>query len=429
MSDDHVVAHYRIETPGDPRAAAEVMAGEQSSGTFTAVPGETEALRTVHRAKVLACEVIERATEPSLPGAKPSGGPVQRANVTIAYPIVNFGDNLPTLIATLMGNLYELREFSGLKLLDVELPAAYVRQFPGPGFGVAGTRRLAGVDRGPLVGTIIKPSVGLSPEQTAATVRELAEAGTDVIKDDELQANGPHNPFEARAEAVMRVIKDAEQRLGRRVMYAFNISDRVDRMLRHHDTVVRHGGTCVMVSLHSVGFSGVEHLRQRSELPIHGHRNGWGVFTRCPQLGVEYAAWQKLWRLAGVDHLHVNGLRNKFWESDDSVVASIRACLTPLAREGDVAMPVVSSGQWGGQAPETYRRTGTTDLMYLAGGGIMGHPGGPAAGVRAIRDCWEAALKGVPLEDYAQGRSELTATLEKFGGRAIDRRSGGVACS
>jgi len=126
-------------------------------------------------------------------------------------------------------------------------------------------------------------------------------------------------------------------------------------------------------------------LRRGCALPIHGHRNGWGMYSRHPLLGVEYPAWQKLWRLAGADHLHVNGLHNKFWEPDDSVVRGIEACRTPMFRPDDTAMPVISSGQWGGQAPETYRLTSTTDLMYVAGGGIMAHPMGPAAGLRGVQ--------------------------------------------
>jgi ribulose-bisphosphate carboxylase large chain len=198
------------------------------------------------------------------------------------------------------------------------------------------------------------------------------------------------------------------------VMYAFNISDDIDAMRRHHDTLLAAGGTCIMISINSVGLSGVAHLRRHSQLPIHGHRNGWGLYTRCPQLGIDFTAYQKLWRLAGVDHLHVNGLQNKFWEPDDSVVRSIKALLTPMF--GDYrAMPVVSSGQWGGQAPETYRLTQTLDLMYLAGGGIMAHPSGPAAGLRGMQQAWEAAIKGVPLHEYALTHPELRQTIDKFG--------------
>ena len=196
-------------------------------------------------------------------------------------------------------------------------------------------------------------------------------------------ANPPHSPLAERVKAVMHVVNELADRTGRKVMFAFNISDQLDRMLEHHDTVVAAGGTCVMVSLNSVGLAAVDYLRRRASLPIHGHRNGWGMFTRHPALGMEFTAYQKLWRLAGVDQLHVNGLKNKFCEPDESVVRSIKACLTPMFG-GYTVMPVVSSGQWGGQAPETYRQTQTLDLMYLAGGGILAHPERPGGRRRGV---------------------------------------------
>jgi ribulose-bisphosphate carboxylase large chain len=139
---------------------------------------------------------------------------------------------------------------------------------------------------------------------------------------------------------------------------------------------------------------------------------------------MDFAAYQAIWRLAGIDQLHVNGIANKFWESDDSVVRSIESCLRPMFQgpaagtRDDRLLPVVSSGQTGLQAPETYRRTKTIDLLYLAGGGIMSHPSGPAAGVAALRQAWEAAVAGVDLRAYAATRPELRQQLEKFGGRA-----------
>jgi ribulose-bisphosphate carboxylase large chain len=423
MTNDRILARYRIEAALPLEQTAEIIAGEQSSGTFLPVPGETDELKARARAQVIEIRPLEDVETPSLPGARvPRGasGPVvyRRGEITLSFPFDNVGPNLPTLLATVCGNLYELAEHSGCKLLDIELPPAFGDHYPGPQFGIDGTRRLAGVHDRPLLGTIVKPSVGLSPEQTADLVRILGEAGIDFIKDDELMANPPHSPFHERVQAVMRVINELADRTGRKLMYAFNLTGDLDAMLRHHDVVVNAGGTCVMVGIHSIGLPALVELRRRCALPIHGHRNGWGLFTRHPLLGVEYTAWQKFWRLAGVDHLHVNGLANKFWEPDDSVVASIRACLAPLFPPPGPAyrvMPVISSGQWGGQAPETYRRTGTLDVLYLAGGGIMAHPLGPAAGLRALRQAWDAAVQGVPLADQARHHEELRVTLEKFG--------------
>jgi ribulose-bisphosphate carboxylase large chain len=411
-----ILAHYRVETATDVRRAAEVMAGEQSSGTFVAVPGETPELTERAGARVEAVEMLEPADTPSLPGAKRApGAPISRANVTLSWPIDNMGPSLPNLVATVAGNLFELQQFSGLRLLDIELPAPFFKAYPGPQFGIAGTRQLSGVASGPLIGTIVKPSVGFGPSETADLANTLAEAGIDFIKDDELQANGPHCPFPDRVTAVMAVINRHADRTGKKVMFAFNVTGDLDEMRRHHDLVLAAGGTCVMASLNSIGLVGMIELRRHAQLPIHAHRNGWGYLSRHPQLGWSYVAWQKLWRLAGADHMHVNGLGNKFSESDDSVIASARTCLTPMSAESPcIAMPVFSSGQTVNQPPETYRQLGSLDLIYAAGGGIMAHPDGPAAGVRSLRDSWDATVAGVPLATYAETHPALATALGAY---------------
>ena len=396
---------------------AETIAGEQSSGTFMSLPGETDELKHRSRARVTRIEPLAPALEASLHSAVVSRrerpGHFNRAEIEIACPIDNVGANLSSVLATVAGNLFELGEVTGLRLLDLDMPAHYARQFPGPGFGITGTRQLAGIHGRPLIGTIIKPSIGLSPEQTAAMVDALCAADIDFIKDDELLADPPYAPFAARLNAVMPVLMKHADRLGRKPMYAINISGSIDEMLRRHDAVLEAGGSCVMVSVNWIGFAAVEHLRRHSQLPIHAHRNGWGAFTRHPQLGFSFTAYQKLWRLAGVDHLHVNGIRSKFWEPDASVLESATACLAPFAGVAPV-MPVFSSGQWAGQAPDLFAQLGSTDLMHLAGGGILGHPDGIAAGVASLREGWQAAVSGVSLEEFARSHPALRAALIQF---------------
>ncbi len=406
-------ATYLIETPLDVAEAAESLAGEQSSGTFVSIPGETEALKERFAARIESVEEIESCDAPSLPGSSSKTDKHQRAEIVISWPLENVGYNLPAIISTVQGNLYELRQFSGLKLMDLEFPSSFNDEFRGPAFGIEGTRELADVHGRPLIGTIVKPSVGMSPQETAELVSTLAEAGVDFIKDDELMADPPHSPFNERVAAVMRVVHDHAARSGKKIMVAFNISDEMDRMLEHYDTILRHGGTCAMISLNSVGMAGVKRICDRRELAIHGHRNGWGMLSRHPLLGIEFKAYQKLWRLAGVDHIHVNGLQNKFCESDNSVIRSIDACKEPLLG-GFQIMPVISSGQWGGQASETYRRTKSIDLLYLAGGGILGHPDGPRMGVKALQDAWEYAIAGYSLQEALDESPALMRASEKF---------------
>ncbi|HEY8593837.1 MAG TPA: ribulose-bisphosphate carboxylase large subunit family protein [Devosiaceae bacterium] len=415
-SPTRIEADYLIETAFDPRKAVEAMAGEQSSGTFVPVPGETEELKARAAARIESLEIVGDVTEPSLPGSGlPQGTGAPRrvvARTTLSWPLDNIGPSLPNLMATVAGNLFELRQFSGLRITDLRLPEAFAAAYPGPQFGVEGTRRLSGVFDRPLIGTIVKPSVGLSPEQTADLAALLCAAGIDFIKDDELQSDGPACPFEARARAVMRVIEEHAQRTGRKVMYAFNLTGEIDQMRRRHDLVQSLGGTCVMVSLNSVGLGGMVELGRHATLPIHAHRNGWGYLSRHPALGWSYVAWQKIWRLAGADHMHVNGLDNKFCEDNESVLASAKACLTPMFENKPcTVMPVFSSGQSAKQAAATYAGLGSSDLIYAAGGGIMAHPEGPASGVEALRQAWEAALSGVPAETYAGTHPALAAAL------------------
>ncbi len=412
MPTERITATYLVETPLPIETAAQVLAGEQSSGTFVAVPGETDELRHRFGAKVERINELETVETSSLPTKKKAAS-YRRAEVVVSWSIENVGHNLPTLVSTLQGNLYDLSQFTGLKLMDIELPESFAKIFRGPKFGIEGTRNLTGVHDRPMIGTIIKPSVGLSPDDTAKIVTILCDAGIDFIKDDELMANPPHSPFNVRVGKIMAVINKHADKTGKRVMYACNISDELDAMLHNYDFARSAGGTCAMISLNSVGLVGVKAICDHGLLAIHGHRNGWGMLNRHPLLGIEFPAYQKLWRLAGVDQIHVNGIANKFWESDDSVVRSIEACLKPMLG-GYSILPVVSSGQTGLQAPETFRRTKTTDLLYMAGGGIMAHPGGAGAGVRAIQQAWEAAVQCVPLAEYATNHTELRQQMEKF---------------
>ncbi len=60
MLTDRFEADYLLETPLDPARAAETIAGEQSSGTFVAIPGETPELKARASARVVALDILER---------------------------------------------------------------------------------------------------------------------------------------------------------------------------------------------------------------------------------------------------------------------------------------------------------------------------------------------------------------------------------
>jgi len=272
-----------------------------------------------------------------------------------------------------------VRGLTGVRVMDISLPQAWSCH-PGPQFGINGSRELMGVTQGPMVGSIIKPSLGLLPDETATVIAQLCEAGVDFIKDDEKLMSPGYSSLKDRVKAIMPVVDAHEQKTGKRVMYAFGISSAdPDTMMRNHDVVLEAGGNAAVLNINSIGYGGMSFLRN-------------------------------------VDQFQINGIQAKYWEPDESFVRSFQAVSEPIFSDDDKPLPVVGSGQWGGQAPETYQRTGRTlDLMYLCGGGVHGHPMGAAAGVRAIRQAWEAAEADVELSDYANHHPELKAALDKWG--------------
>ncbi|MCA0943114.1 ribulose-bisphosphate carboxylase large subunit family protein [Salipiger pacificus] len=420
---DRIIADYLLETPYPLAEVAAMMAGEQSSGTFVRVAGETDELRARAAAEVLSIEELDSVDGPTLHSAyvarKQPSGPYRRARVRIAYPVANIGRNLPTLAATVSGNLYDIGEITGLKLLSLEIPAAYRARFPLPAQGIAGTRDSLGVQGTPIFGTIIKPNVGMRPEQIAALVDQLCAAGVDFIKDDEICADPDIAPLELRVPAVMAVIRKWQDKTGRKVMMAFNITDETDAMRRHADLVAAEGGSCVMASLNWCGLSGMESLRAHTPLAIHAHRNGFGAMSRHPLLGMGFQAYHALYRLAGIDHMHVHGIGGKFVDTAEEVTEAARACLAPLCTGGpdDRVMPAFSSGQWAGTLPQTLEAAQSPDLMFMCGGGILAHPQGPAAGIASLREAYAVLQEGGTLAEGASTRPALAAALDFFGKR------------
>jgi len=422
MSQDKLIAEYIIESPLPAAKIAAIMAGEQSCGTFTRVAGETDELRERAAAEVIDIELLDSVATPTLESQylknKGIPGPYQRARITVGYPLANVGHNLTIVAATVGGNLFDLGETTGLRLESIQLPAKLRDRFPLPVKGIDGTRELLQVHDRPLFGTIIKPNLGMSPEQTAALVETLCESGVDFIKDDEICGSPDHAPLEERIAAVMARVRNYRQRSGREVLIAFNISDETDAMCRHAELIQAEGGNCAMVSLNWCGLAAVQTLRKSTDLIIHGHRNGFGAMSRHPMLGFGYQAYQSLYRLTGIDHLHVHGIGGKFCNLDDEVVASARHCLAPLSPGGEASdrvLPVFSSGQWAGTIATTYDTLQCSDFLFLAGGGILAHPSGPQAGVTSLLQGWEAKSQGTPLGSYAASHSELQQAIDFFG--------------
>lgn len=409
-----VVARYSVAVAGDPDEAASVLAGEQSAGTFTQVAGDSPALQAAFGARVI--EVA--ATGRTRPAARAydlprDAGPVPEYDVTVAFPAGNVSASASHLLTVVAGNLFELRALAGVRLEDVEVPETVARAIQRPMVhGVDGSRRSMARPEGPMLGTIVKPSVGLDNQQVAELAGVLAGAGLDLIKDDELNADLLHAPLLDRVDRVQAEL----ERVGRGTQYAYNITGTVEHMKRAADHIEARGGSAAMVVVPWVGLEAFAELRGHTSLVLQAHRAGWGALDRSADVGIAFRVYARVLRMLGADQVHVGGLRSKFWEHPESITGSVDALLghDPVSAR---ALPVLSSAQTVLTAAESHATLDTQDLLVLAGGGIHGHPGGPAAGVRSMRLAWEAAVAGTPLEQVAATEPDLARAVEHFAER------------
>jgi ribulose-bisphosphate carboxylase large chain len=420
-TEDYVIATYYLETPMDIYQAANALAAEQSTGTWQRVGYETDEVREKHGIKVLGIYPLPyEPAGPNLPtGTKMTefgagSGKINAAVLRMAFPHVNFGPKIPNLLTAVAGNLYEMGAFTAIKLMDLEFPKSYLKEFTGPRFGIKGTRDIVGVYNRPLVGAIIKPCVGISASQMAELAYQGAKGGLDFIKDDELIADTEYNSLKDRVKTVTAALKRAEEETGEKTMYAFNITDRVDRIRELHDIVVEGGGNCVMINAATAGLEAMRELAEYTKVPIHCHRDFAPMWARSPYLGISFSCLTKLFRLCGADQTHCGAISGKLFETDEEVLGNIRACVHGFDNIGD-SMPVSSGGQWAGKVPINKRKIGHLDFIHLSGGGIYAHPDGAEAGARSVRDAWDATLKDIPLEEYAGDHPALKAAMEHFG--------------
>ena len=333
----------------------------------------------------------------------------------IAWPWRHWGANLPQLMASvLVGEGCETARFTRCRLVAVEWPDELIAALGGgPRLGIDGVRGWLGADAAdrPLLGGIVKPSLGLGPAEVAATAAALARGGCDMIKDDELLADPDWCPLAGRVPAVAAALAE----VGRPVLYAANISGPVDTLLDRAAAAVEAGATAIMVNAFATGIDAVRAVAAAGlGVPVLAHRVGAGPIVRNPEVGVDGAVLCELTRIAGADLVQIGGFGGKLFDTHDEVARNLAACRRPLAR-ARVPVPVNGGGVWAGSTPTVLAAAGH-DIMLLLGMGAYEHPGGPEAGARSVRQAIEAVIAGESLETAARSAPELAAALTHFGG-------------
>ena len=181
-----LICTFQVEPEGiSLREAAGGVAAESSVGTWTELTTEKPYV------KQLAAHVYS----------------IEGSIIKIAYPVELFElGNMPNILSSVAGNVFGLKALKNLRLLDIKFPQQLLASFKGPAFGIEGIRQLLKIPKRPLVGTIIKPKLGLKTPDHAKVAYEAWFGGCDVVKDDENLSSQNFNPF------IERLIKTLESR-------------------------------------------------------------------------------------------------------------------------------------------------------------------------------------------------------------------------
>jgi ribulose-bisphosphate carboxylase large chain len=340
---------------------------------------------------------------------------IKNNDVKVAYPVelFEFG-NLPNILSSVAGNVFGLRALKNLRLNDIDLPQKLIRSFKGPKYGIEGIRKLLRVYGRPLVGTIIKPKLGLKTKDHAEVAYEAWVGGCDIVKDDENLSSQEFNPFEDRLAKTLESRDRAEEETGEKKVYMVNITAETKEMLKRAESVVNHGGEYVMIDILTCGFAALQTLREQDfNLVIHAHRAGHAAFTRNPKHGISMQIIAKAARIIGVDQLHVGTVVGKMSETREEVAENCEALKTEMSGLKTV-LPVASGGLHPGLVLPLIHILGK-DFVIQAGGGIHGHRDGTVAGAKAMRQAVDATMEGVSLSEYAKTHRELKAALETWG--------------
>lgn len=337
--------------------------------------------------------------------------------VKIAYPIDLFEpNNIPQILSAIAGNIYGMQEIETLRLEDFQIPNSYINTFEGPKYGVQGIRQIMGTQksRRPHIGTIVKPKVGLSPQEGAKVAYDSWSGGLDLVKDDENLTSHPFSKFETRVSKMLEAKDKAQQQTGEKKMYCPNITAPAHIMLKRAELAQDMGSNCIMIDILTAGFSGVQFIRhQNFKMLIHAHRAMHAAMTRNKEHGISMLVLAKLARMAGCDQLHIGAVFGKMEGSKSEVlqihkeINSKRANLKPV-------FSVASGGLSPLQIPDVIKTFGN-DVIIQAGGGVHGHPQGTFEGARAMREAEDAALKKIPLKEYAKLHTPLMQAIKKWG--------------
>ncbi|EZP78905.1 2,3-diketo-5-methylthiopentyl-1-phosphate enolase [Parageobacillus genomosp. 1] len=404
-----VIATYLIHDEKDIKKKAEGIALGLTVGTWTDLPLlEQEQLRK-HKGEVVHIQELEESERVN----QYFGKRLKRAIVQIAYPTVNFSADIPALLATVFGKLSLDGE---VKLLDVTLPDAWKKQFPGPRFGIDGIRQKVNVYDRPLLMSIFKGIIGRDLAYLTEQLKQQAFGGVDLVKDDEILFDSDVLPFEKRIADGKAVLNEVFEQTGKRTLYAVNLTGKMFELKEKAKRAVELGADVLLFNVFVYGLDVLQGLREDEEIaiPIMAHPAFSGALTPSEFYGVKASLLLgKLLRLAGADFVLFPSPYGSV-AIDKEEALGIAKELTDEKEPLKQAFPVPSAGIHPGLVPLLFRDFGVNSVVN-AGGGIHGHPDGAAGGGKAFRAAIDAVLAGKSLHEAARDNEALQKALDLWG--------------
>ncbi|MBI5120714.1 MAG: ribulose-bisphosphate carboxylase [Rhodospirillales bacterium] len=418
----HVLCAYRMRPKGGENylSAAAHFAAESSTGTNVEVCTTDDFTRGVD---ALVYE-IDPANE----------------LMKIAYPVELFDLNiidgkamLVSFLTLTIGNNQGMGDIDYAKMQDFYVPPAYLKLFDGPSVNISDMWRVLGrplVDGGMIVGTIIKPKLGLRPQPFASACYDFWLGG-DFIKNDEPQGNQVFAPLKETIRLVADAMKRAQDKTGQAKLFSANITadDPQEMLARGHYILETFGSDASHVAFLVDGFVGgpTAVTLARRNFPnqfLHYHRAGHGMVTSNQSMrGYNVLVHMKMARLQGASGIHTGtmGYGKMEGKPEDRIVAYM---LENDAADGlyyrqewlgmKACTPIISGGMNALRLPGFFDNLGHSNIIQTSGGGAFGHKGGPIAGALSLRQAHEAWQAKVNLVDYARSHLELLGAFESF---------------
>ena len=350
--------------------------------------------------------------------------------IKVAYPLELFElSNIPQLLSSIAGNIYGMKLLKFLRLEDISFPKKYVKSFKGPRYGIAGVRKVLRIQERPLVGTIVKPKIGLSSKEHAKVAYDAWSGGLDFVKDDENLTSQNFNKFERRIKEVIKLKNKAENETGEKKGYGANITAPYEEMKKRLKLLEDYGNEYAMIDIITLGFSAVQSIIDyaNGKFIFHGHRAMHGALTHFHKEGMSMSVLAQLARLSGLDQLHIGTVVGKMEGNKEEELLLLHEINNDEIKENDKihslhqewynikpVFAVASGGLHPGHIPSLLKIFGK-NIIIQAGGGVHGHPNGTKEGATALRQSLDAVMKGISLKEYAIAHKELNLALQKWG--------------